>query len=92
MKPNMNVLLYRHLKGGDIIMPEEHIITKYKKLNQACCIYPAIQLTLDGKAITEDFMSEKVVDNFAEGGFVEEFCLTPEQGEKVRELRKSIKR
>lgn len=77
------------MKGENIIMSKRNnIITKYGILYQACCIYPMIKLTPHGRPTTESLTPEKTVKKFAPEGFVEKFCLNPEQRAKVIKFRK----
>lgn len=59
------------------------IIEKYKELNKACKRYPRINLGT--KTMTVPV--EECINDIAENGFIEVFCLSKEEQEKVREKR-----
>lgn len=64
--------------------------TKFKNLKEACSKYPQIQLTLDGKSFVSEFNAEHIASNYAENGFVEKFCLSEEERDEVKRLRKKL--
>lgn len=59
---------------------------RFIELNHECRKYPRIQL---GQLKQQIFSAETFVDNFAEDGFVENYCLDNEQKQEVQNLRKT---
>lgn len=47
-----------------------------------------IQLAINGHHFVEKFDEKKFCDSFAEGGFIEKFCISDEQKVLVRNERK----
>ncbi len=66
----------------------EDIINRYKKLREIFRNRPTIQLTTTGHHFVEKFDEKKFCDSFAEGGFIEKFCISEEQKVLVRKERK----
>lgn len=60
---------------------------KFEKLYQACKNGPRIQLDRNGKTCLYEFDPEYIVSHFAENGFIENYCLSSEEKEKVKKLR-----
>lgn len=52
---------------------------RYIALRYECRKHPIIQLNKNGQSTQDKFSAQYVVDNFAENGFVESYCLDGEQ-------------
>ena len=63
------------------------IKSKYKDLHEACKKYPRIQLNATSASGSYMFDAENFVDNFAEDGFIETFCLMKDERNEVKKLR-----
>ena len=66
------------------------IVEKYAELHAECKKNDKIQLTVRGRwpyAINEKKEIEYILENFAEGGFVEKFCISENLQRKLKEAR-----
>ena len=63
------------------------IAFKFSKLQEECKKNPRIQLTTNGMPFVDVVNPEYVANNFAEDGFVENYCLTEEERIEVKRLR-----
>lgn len=68
---------------------KEKIIEKYRELNKECKKYPRIQLGRNGEYPI--FNKKEFTTQYAEGGFVEVFCLSPIEQNMVKETRAKMK-
>ncbi|MCI5552301.1 MAG: hypothetical protein MR388_00485 [Tenericutes bacterium] len=66
---------------------DKSISFKFSKLHEACKKNPRIQLTTNGTPFVDVVDSEYVINNFAENGFVENYCLSDEERNEVKRLR-----
>lgn len=66
---------------------DKSIALKFSKLHEECKKNPRIQLTTNGTPFVDVVDPEYVVNNFAEDGFVENYCLTEEDRDEVKKLR-----
>lgn len=66
---------------------DKSISFKFSKLHEECKKNPRIQLTTNGTPFGDVVNPEYVVNNFAEDGFVENYCLTEEERTEVKRLR-----
>ena len=64
---------------------EKPIVQKFSLLHDACKKYPSVVLKTSSKS---KLSLEKFDLDFAEGGFVEKFCLTDLERNEVKRLRK----
>lgn len=64
---------------------EKPIVQKFSLLHDACKKYPSVVLTPSSKS---KLSLERFDLDFAEGGFVEKFCLTDSERNEVKRLRK----
>ena len=64
---------------------EKPIIQKFSLLHDACKKYPSVALKASSKS---KLSLEKFDLDFAEGGFVEKFCLTNLERNEVKKLRR----
>ena len=67
---------------------QENMDIKYQKLSLACQSNPALQSQVGKLAKSVSFDVEHFVTTHPEAGFLEEFCLSPENRAKVKEYRK----
>lgn len=63
------------------------ISIKYIELICGCKKVPNVSLTPEGQ-IYDDFDPQYIVDTFAPGGFVEEYCLSEKERKIVKKMRK----
>ncbi len=64
---------------------EKPIVQKFSLLHDACKKHPLVVLTLSSKS---KLSLERFDLDFAEGGFVEKFCLIDSERNEVKRLRK----
>ena len=67
---------------------QENMNIKYQKLSLACQNNPTLQLQVGKPAKPVSFDVDQFVTTHPEAGFLEEFCLSPENRAKVKEYRK----
>lgn len=65
----------------------EDMISRYRKLWEISRNRPTIQLTTNGHHFVEKFDEKKFCDSFAEGGFIEKFCISDEQKVLIKNER-----
>ena len=82
----------RKIKGDNMAKDNKklQIKDKYSDLYNACSKYPKIVLhtKLVTRARFDTASPEQLVDTIAEDGFIENFCLSEEKSEQVKQLRK----
>lgn len=66
---------------------QENMDIKYQKLSSACQNNPTLQLQVGKPARPASFDVEHFAATHPENGFLEEFCLSPENRAKVRQYR-----
>ena len=64
---------------------EKPIVLKFSLLHDACKKYPSVVLKTSSKS---KLSLERFDLDFAEGGFVEKFCLTDLERNEVKRLRR----
>ena len=64
---------------------EKPIVQRFSLLHDACKKYPSVVLKTSSKS---KLSLEKFDLDFAEGGFVEKFCLTDLERNEVKRLRR----
>lgn len=64
---------------------EKPIVQKFSLLHDACKKYPSVVLKTSSKS---KLSLERFDLDFAEGGFVEKFCLTDLERNEVKRLRR----
>lgn len=66
---------------------QENMDIKYQKLSSACQNNPTLQLQVGKPAKPVSFDVDQFVTTHPENGFLEEFCLSPENRAKVKQYR-----
>lgn len=66
---------------------QENMNIKYQKLSLACQNNPTLQLQVGKPARPVSFDVDQFVTTHPENGFLEEFCLSPENRAKVKQYR-----
>ena len=66
---------------------QENMNIKYQKLSLACQNNPTLQLQVGKPAKPVSFDVDQFVTTHPENGFLEEFCLSPENRAKVKQYR-----
>ena len=66
---------------------QENMDIKYQKLSLACQNNPTLQLQVGKPAKPVSFDVDQFVTTHPENGFLEEFCLSPENRAKVKQYR-----
>ena len=66
---------------------QENMDIKYQKLSSACQNNPTLQLQVGEPARPVSFDVDQFVTTHPENGFLEEFCLSPENRAKVKQYR-----
>ena len=66
---------------------QENMDIKYQKLSSACQNNPTLQLQVGKPAKPVSFDVDQFVTTYPEAGFLEEFCLSPENRAKVKQYR-----
>ncbi len=67
---------------------QENMDIKYQELSSICQNNPTLQLQVGKPAKPVSFDVDQFVTTHPEAGFLEEFCLSPENRAKVKEYRK----
>ena len=80
--------LMTHSQQEVIEKLQENMDIKYQKLSSACQNNPTLQLQVGKPAKPVSFDVDQFVTTYPEAGFLEEFCLSPENRAKVKQYRK----
>ncbi len=67
------------------------IIERFTQLNNECKKYPRVPLGFHIGRGSVPFHEKDMIDNFAEDGFVEVFCLSPEEKTRVEDARQKVR-
>ena len=79
--------LMTHSQQEVIEKLQENMDIKYQKLSSACQNNPTLQLQVGKPARPVSFDVDQFVTTHPENGFLEEFCLSPENRAKVKQYR-----
>jgi hypothetical protein len=82
-KDKMPEEIYSEYFDDEILLTSTEL--KFPKLHEACKKYPEIQLSNYGHK--SKIYIEKNLDKIVENGFIEKFCLSDEERQKVKKLR-----
>ena len=80
--------LMTHSQQEVIEKLQENMDIKYQKLSSVCQNNPVLQLQVGKPAKSVSFDVEHFAATHPEAGFLEEFCLSPENRAKVKQYRK----